>query len=186
MLILASASPRRLQLLEQVDIAATVIPANIDEKNSPHEPPKDYVCRLAYEKAQSIAKQYPNDVVLAADTIVSFADELFGKPENKQQAFTMWQKLSGNTHQVYTAMTVMKADKVWQALSTNEVTFTKLTDVMMQNYWESGEPCDKAGGYAIQGHAAKWITKLNGSYSGVMGLDLYLCSKLLLQAGVVV
>lgn len=184
MLVLASASPRRLELLKQIGITATVKPANIDEASVPEELPKDYVCRLALEKAQTIAKQYPEAAILAADTVVSFSGELFGKPVDQQQAFSMWQKLSENTHQVYTAMALVKSGRVFEALSVSDVTFAKLSDAMKQDYWNSGEPYDKAGAYAMQGGAAKWITQLNGSYSGVMGLDLYLCHQLLLQAGV--
>jgi septum formation protein len=161
--------------------------ADIDETPKLAELPTDYVTRLACEKAQAVINAEPNlaqSYVLAGDTIVACDDKLLGKPRDKSQAFAMWQLLSGREHQVLTAMALMHDGVCHQALSTSTVCFKSLSEDEMQHYWSSGEPQDKAGGYAIQGMAACWISEIRGSYSGIMGLDLFSCSQLLAKVGI--
>lgn len=184
-LILASASPRRLQLLAQVGLNAEVFPANIDESPKPTELAGDYVQRLADNKARFVAQQYnDNSVVIAADTVVSMNGNLLGKPQSKEQAFAMWQQLSGCQHQVYTGVSVLTKQREQTCLSCSDIYVKPLSPEEMEDYWHSKEPQDKAGGYAIQGRAAAWITRLEGSYSSVMGLPLYETLQMLNNVGV--
>ncbi len=177
MVILASRSPRRIELLKQVGIDCIVLPADIDESLRQDEFPAHYVKRLAKEKALAIAenmkKEYSHLIVLAADTTVSVGDEVLGKPENDKDAVRMLNKLSGRQHAVHTAVAAYHHGKVSVVLNTTQVKMTKLTTKAIQAYIASGEHRDKAGSYGIQGKAAAWIETIEGSYSGVMGLPLY-------------
>jgi septum formation protein len=184
--ILASASPRRVALLKQIGIDCTVMPADIDETVLPNESPSDYVLRLAEQKAQAIVKKIGNislpDLclpILAADTTVALGDEILGKPQNDADAFNMLKKLSGSTHQVYTAIAVAFNGKIETALNATQVEMMPLTDAMIRAYIASSEHKDKAGSYAIQGLAACWVKKITGSYTGVMGLPLFETAQLL-------
>lgn len=183
-LILASASPRRRQLLQQLGLDVVVSAANMNESRLPDESPADYVRRLASGKAGLVAQSYPGGVVLGADTIVVLEGRLLGKPDSMQDAFAMWSAMSGRWHQVLTGVAVQANGKVQTALSSSEVRFTEITRESMQAYWNTGEPADKAGGYAIQGYAARWIPEIHGSYSGIMGLPLYETAELLNEAGI--
>ena len=182
-LILASASPRRKLLLQQLGISADVHVADIDETTMAGEAASDYVLRLSEEKAQAVAGQYPDDRVLAADTIVVLDGDLLGKPQSKEQAFSMWRRMSGQQHQVLTAVSLFYQGKIYSCISYNDVLFAAITEESMQAYWQTGEPVDKAGAYAIQGYAAVWIKEIQGSYSGIMGLPLYETAKLLSDSG---
>jgi septum formation protein len=179
---LASASPRRSQLLQQIQVPHTMRAMDIDETRRNGEAPAHYVSRLASEKAEalwqqlSVAERLP---VLAADTAVVLGQHLFGKPRDQADGIAMLQKLSGQTHHVYTAV-ALRSDKGCELrLSTSEVTFGKLSMDRCQAYWRTGEPIDKAGGYAVQGLAAMFITRIAGSYSGIMGLPLAETAELL-------
>jgi septum formation protein len=173
---LASASPRRSELLEQIGIAHEIRPVEVDESVRPGEAPVSYVLRLAEEKARVLWRSLPaarQRPVLAADTTVALEGEVFGKPADRGEAVAMLSRLSGRTHQVHTAVAVVHASGSAARVSSSDVTFRALAELEIAWYWGTGEPADKAGGYAVQGRAAIFIRHLAGSYSGVMGLPLY-------------
>jgi septum formation protein len=182
---LASASPRRRELLAQLGVHCTVVPAHIDETALAGETAADLVCRLATAKARAatagITELLP---VVAADTVVTLGDSIFGKPADLPAAQAMLQRLSARTHEVYTAVAVGSQGRERVELSRSEVTFRALDPAEIEAYWATGEPADKAGAYAIQGLGAMFISRLVGSYSGVMGLPLWETARLLQQAGV--
>lgn len=183
---LASASPRRSALLRQIFVPHQILIPNIDESRLEGEPPADYVVRLARAKAQRIWDRLkPAELrpVLAADTTVALGDVIFGKPRDRAEGVAMLQQLSGRVHEVFTAVALCHANGVQHALSRSEVRFRALTESECHAYWNSGEPQDKAGGYAVQGLAAAFITELNGSFSGVMGLPLAETAQLLTPLG---
>ena len=187
-LYLASQSPRRAALLQQIGVDFEVVPVAVDETLLAAETPEQFARRLAMEKARagwqalSPARQRP---VLGADTIVIAADTVMGKPADRQQAIEMLQALSGITHEVVTAV-ALATDHVSVCSQRSRVTFRTVSRQECEADWDSGEPRDKAGGYAIQGLAAMFITRLDGSYSGVMGLPLYETAELLKTFGIVV
>ena len=173
---LASASPRRSELLRQIDVTHAVLPVDIDETPRPGEKPAHYALRLAEEKARALWEQLPvaqRRPVLAADTTVALGDEILGKPVDRDDAVRMLGRLSGREHEVHTAVAVLHEGGADARVSTSTVAFRPLTGVEIDWYWRTGEPADKAGAYAVQGHAAVFIRRLAGSYSGVMGLPLY-------------
>jgi septum formation protein len=181
---LASASPRRSQLLEQIGVRHLVRATDLDESVRPGELPEAYVARLAAGKAEAAWAADPRRPVLAADTAVALGAELFGKPEDQNDGVRMLAALAGRTHRVLTAVAVRSAAGIGAALSVSEVTFRALSAADCRRYWATGEPRGKAGGYAIQGLAATFVTHLAGSYSGVMGLPLAETATLLAAAGV--
>ena len=183
-IILASASPRRQALLNQINITHFVQTVDIDESTRLNESPTCYVQRLATEKAIACVQKYnPHFPVLAADTTVVLNDKIMGKPKDESDALTMLRDLSGKTHQVFTAIALFGQCQ-HTALSITDVTFKTLSDVQMLSYWQSGEPCDKAGSYAIQGFGSIFIERINGSFSGVMGLPLFETAQLLSLEGI--
>jgi septum formation protein len=182
---LASASPRRSELLRQIDVAHDVRPVAIDECPRPGEKPGPYALRLAAEKARALWDRLPvaeRRPVLAADTTVALDDEILGKPADRDDAFRILGRLSGRVHEVHTAVAVLHAGGADSRLSTSTVEFRPLTHDEIDWYWRTGEPADKAGAYGVQGHAAIFIRHLAGSYSGVMGLPLYETWELLAPA----
>lgn len=183
-LILASASPRRKQLLAQIGVAFSVCSAETDETPIKGEAAAYYVKRLALEKASVIYQRIndPDVWVLGSDTSVILADEILGKPRDKQHAIQMLFKLSGKTHQVLTSVALV-GQQAKCIVNENKVTFASLTMDQIEAYWETGEPIGKAGAYAIQGVAAIFIEHLEGSFSGVMGLPLFETAQLLKQHG---
>ena len=181
---LASASPRRRELLQQIGIACEMRPADLDETRLGDEAPEDYVRRLARAKAEAVWGRHPGRPVLAADTAVALGRELFGKPRDLKDCVRMLGALCGHTHRVLTAVAVRHAGGSAEALVVSEVTLRAMSAEECTRYWETGEPAGKAGGYAIQGRAATFISKLQGSYSGVMGLPLAETAGLLAGAGV--
>lgn len=183
-LILASSSPRRQELLCKEGIEFEVCPANIPEEQRPGEPPVDYAVRLAQEKALKIAAKFPDAFVLGADTIVVVDGEILGKPASPQDAARMLAMLSGRTHQVITAVSLVAPGKRIDTRSlTTAVHFRALTSQEIEQYVAGGEPMDKAGAYAIQGGAAPWVTRLEGDYSNVVGLPLPLVKEMLRDSG---
>jgi nucleoside triphosphate pyrophosphatase len=184
LLCLASASPRRCQLLEQIGVPHLLAVADIDEAVLPGERAADYVVRMAREKARSIHAHSAQLPVLAADTIVVLDGRICGKPADATQAIALLAQLSGRSHAVLTAVALAAAGALAHRLSTSEVRFRHLSRAECIAYWESGEPHDKAGGYAVQGLGAVFIEHLSGSYSGVMGLPLFETAQLLEAAGV--
>lgn len=219
-ILLASGSPRRRELLDSAQINFSVMSVDIDETPLADEPPKAYVQRMIANKAKAVITQLNADykskqsklstpfIMLTADTIGVLANgkTVLVKPKNRAHAYSMWQQMSDNTHQVWTAVqatVVSFSDKplaaksvetpikegrffhaIWQRqiIEQTDVTFIALTQAMMCDYWDSGEPADKAGGYAIQGLAAAWVTRIHGSYTNVVGLPLAQTVALLNEA----
>jgi len=176
LIYLASASPRRSQLLLQIDIPHEVRPVEVDESPVAGEAPTQYVLRLASRKARSLWDRLPASQrlpVLAADTTVALEGEILGKPADLAEARAMLMRLAGRTHEVHTALAVLHAGGEAVRVSTSLVTFRDLSSAEIDWYWQTGEPADKAGGYAVQGRAAVFISHIAGSYSGVMGLPLF-------------
>ncbi|NLW97236.1 MAG: septum formation inhibitor Maf, partial [Xanthomonadaceae bacterium] len=173
MLHLASKSPRRRALLARLGVAFGTIDVDIREARAPGEPAEDYVRRMAREKAGAgllAVAGVPGALVLGADTEVVLDDEVFGKPADAADAAGMLRRLSGRTHEVLTAVSLVSAGREAQRLSRSRVTFAALDDGQVAAYVAGGEPMDRAGGYAIQGGAERFVTRLDGSFSGVMGL----------------
>jgi len=190
MLYLASASPRRQELLRQLGIAFEVRPSGIAEIRAPGEGPQAYVRRVAAEKAQQVFQQateqnWPRYPVLGADTEVVIDDEILGKPRDRAHAAVMLRRLSGRRHTVITALRLVTELGEHGAVSESQVTFAALSESDVQDYLATGEADDKAGAYAIQGRAAGFIARLEGSFSGVMGLPLYELRETLKTAGLV-
>ncbi len=191
-LILASASPRRTALLHQMNVAHTICPADIDETPKPGEKPDNLVARLASEKAQAVMKKLEkqqalqdNTVVLASDTLIAFNGESLGKPVDKADAIRILSTLSGQTHHVLTSISALSQIKHVTRTVVTAVTFASLTKQQIIDYWETGEPADKAGSYAIQGIGGEFVVSINGSSSSVVGLPLYETRQLLNEFGVV-
>ncbi|BBL76633.1 Maf family protein [Methylomagnum ishizawai] len=183
-LILASASPRRRELLDQIGVAHTILPAAIPEIPRPGEPPEAYVRRIAAEKSLAVWEAQDSGLaVLAADTEVVLDGEIFGKPQDSDHAAWMLARLSGREHRVLSAVSLRAAGQHWEALSISTVAFRILMPAEIAAYWASGEPQGKAGAYAIQGRGARFIRHIAGSYSGVMGLPLFETAELLEKTG---
>jgi septum formation protein len=179
-LILASSSPRRQDLLREVGIAFEVRPAHISEERSKGEPPIEYACRLALEKAQAVANGFPQRYVLGADTIVVVDQEVLGKPKDHGDAARMLRLLSARRHQVITAVSLIAPQRPPDVRSASTgVHFRDVQEDEIQRYISSGEPMDKAGAYAIQGGAAPWVQRIEGDYSNVVGLPLSLVKEML-------
>ncbi len=189
MLYLASASPRRAELLRQIGIQFNTVVADIDETAQPGESAQALALRLSREKALKaqamLAKPRSEHWILAADTLISVDDQILGKPQSQAECQSMLRQLSGRSHDVISAIALSQPDggELSQALCRSEVRFRSLTDSEIADYCASSEPMDKAGSYAIQGRAAMFIENLNGSYSAVMGLPLFETAQLLQQSG---
>jgi septum formation protein len=181
---LASVSPRRHELLAQIGVPHSVVAADIDETAMPGEAPRDYVVRMARQKALTVRERGERLAVLAADTTVVLDNIIYGKPRDRDDGIAMLGRLSGRTHEVLTAVALAQSSDVILRLSVSTVCFRGLTPQECAAYWETGEPRDKAGGYAIQGAAAVFVESLSGSYSGVMGLPLFETAELLRAAGI--
>ncbi len=176
MIYLASASPRRSELLRQIDVPHEVRPVDVDETPHGGETPARYALRLAEEKARALWERLPpgeRKPVLAADTTVALGDEILGKPMDRDDATRILGRLSGRDHEVHTAVALLHEGGADARVSTSTVSFRAITAAEFDWYWRTGEPADKAGAYAVQGHGAIFIRHLSGSYSGVMGLPLY-------------
>jgi septum formation protein len=184
-LTLASASPRRSQLLDQIGVPHVVRPADVDESPLPGESPRDYALRVAVDKAEKGWRMAGGVTpVLAADTAVALDDELFVKPVDRADCVRILGALSGRTHEVLTTVALRHAGGLATALQVSRVTFRALSVAECERYWATGEPVDKAGAYAIQGLGAVFVARLEGSYSGVMGLPLAETAALLAGAGI--
>ena len=183
-IILASASPRRKELLDQIKVSYQVYPVDLDETPLPNEKPLAYVRRLAAEKSAACVAQLKTDKpVLAADTSVILGNVIMGKPQNQVEARAMLSQLSGRTHQVYSAIS-LRGREHSQAVSITEVKFRQLTQQEILDYWYTGEPLDKAGSYAIQGLGGMFVESIVGSFSGVVGLPLFETAQLLSKQGI--
>ena len=186
-LYLASASPRRRELLRQIGVAYRRLPVEVDETPLPGESPGDYVARLALAKARTgwrtLGRRAPRPV-LGADTAVVVDAVILGKPRDRDEGLAMLARLSGREHRVLSAVALADATRDAVRVQESRVRFRELTAAERAVYWNSGEPLDKAGGYAIQGRAAAFIAELRGSYSGVMGLPLFETAELLREFGI--
>jgi nucleoside triphosphate pyrophosphatase len=182
MLILASASPRRSELLRNAGIVFEVQPADVPEAPLPGEPAKALAERLAREKAMAIARHKPVDIILGADTVVVVDGEILGKPADASDGARMLRLLSGRKHEVVTGVCLVSAGKCSVASETTSVTMSDLSEQEITEYVATGEPMDKAGAYAIQGIAARWIPRIEGDYSNVVGLPVALVWRMLQQA----
>jgi len=199
-LCLASASPRRRELLWQIGVPHLVQPADLDERAAPNESPADYVARLARAKAQAVHAARTGDAsrsatavhgavspdlpVLGADTTVSVDGLILGKPADRAALHDMLGRLSAREHDVWSAVALVSERGVDTRLSCTRVKFRALHAAEIDRYWQSGEPCDKAGGYAIQGLGAVFVERIEGSFSGVVGLPLAETAAMLVAAGV--
>lgn len=186
-LYLASASPRRRELLNQIGLYPVALPQCVDESVRDGETAVDYVSRIAKEKALSglnDSRRNQGWPVLAADTTVVCSGQILGKPESRSQARKMLVALSGRCHEVLTAVAIANHEWCRTTLVTSLVTFRDITEAEIEAYWSSGEPCDKAGAYAIQGLGALFVSRIEGSYTGVVGLPLFETAGLLAEFGI--
>ena len=186
MLVLASQSPRRAELLNQIGVVFSQYSVDIDETVQNHEAPIDYVRRMSQEKSSLGYQQYNSaQAVLGADTIVVAKGNILGKPKDKSDAIRMLSMLSDNIHQVFTAVTITNGQQQKSIVLETQVCFGPLTTQQMQWYWQTGEPRDKAGSYGIQGLGGQFVKHINGSYSAVVGLPLYQTKMLLTEFGII-
>ena len=178
MIILASGSPRREELLKKICTDFEIHVSEAEEFTSATTP-KELAVENAVLKAKAVAKDFPNDIVIAADTIVSFGNRVFGKPHDFDDACKMLRELADKVHVVITGLAVIKNGKVTTAAEETEVHFGDMTDEEIANYVKTGEPMDKSGSYALQGGMAPYVRKINGDWSNVVGLPLYHLRKIL-------
>jgi septum formation protein len=182
-LYLASRSPRRQELLRQVGLRFEVVTADVDERRQAGQSPAEYAVATALGKARAASVSQPLPV-LGADTDVVIDDEILGKPRGRDEALAMLARLAGRTHEVYSGVAVVLGARAETALSVTRVSFGPITPAQAAAYWDSGEPADKAGAYAIQGRGAQFVREIHGSYTGVVGLPLYETLQLLGRLGV--
>lgn len=174
MIILASASPRRSELLKSANVEFTVLPADCDEAVLPSETPERMVERLAFAKAAKLADENPENFVIGADTTVFIDNQILGKPESREEAIEMLSKIQGRTHQVWSGICILNRSQnyEWVKSFCSDVTMASMTSELISWYVDTGEPMDKAGAYAIQGIGLQFVDKIIGSYSNVVGLNL--------------
>ena len=184
--ILASASPRRRELLTSIGLAFDVIPSHVPEVHQEGEAPEEYVARLSRDKAHALATQFPSRWVIAADTTVLLGDQLLEKPNDAADAARMLATIAGKTHIVYTGVTLEHADREYRdtRVAESEVRMLPLTPQDIEWYVATGEPLDKAGAYAVQGIGAMFIDSIHGSYTNVVGLPLATLFQMMRKAGI--
>jgi septum formation protein len=178
-LVLASASPRRRELLALLDRPFEVVTVDVDERPGPDERAPDLVERLAVAKARAGHDLVPDAVVIGADTVVALDDEVLGKPRDRADAARMLRRLSGVTHRVLTGVAVVDGERLTREVTVTEVTFAELGDDAIERYVATGEPDDKAGAYGIQGRGGTFVTSIRGSYHNVVGLPVAQLAALL-------
>lgn len=184
-IVLASKSPRRKDLLELLDLDFQIITSDIDETIDSSLPVANEVARLSFDKATSIKPQVsPDTIIISADTVVELDGKVMGKPKDALDAFNMLKRLSGNTHNVLSGVTVMKGDKAISKTIVTEVHFRELTDDEINAYIETNEPMDKAGAYGIQGRGSKFVSGIVGDYFNVVGLPVCTLSLMLKEFGI--
>lgn len=181
-IVLASASPRRTQLLQTITKDFIQCPADVDETPSIEEPPESLVTRLSYDKAHSVQQKYPTKLIIGSDTVVTSNATILGKPKDFSDFLNMMKLLSGTTHEVFTGVCVLYGDKRYDSVVVTQVNMSEITESEAFEYWHSNEPADKAGGYAIQGIGGKFVVSIDGSFSSVVGLPLYETKQLIEQA----
>ena len=182
-LVLASASPRRRDLLASLGVEFNALAVDIDESVRANEAAYDYVLRLAIEKAQAALNGDDRTWVLGSDTSVVVDNQILGKPTSKAHFADMMRQLSGRTHQVMTSVALVSSQQVFTDVVISDVSFIELSDQHIEQYWLTNEPADKAGGYGIQGFASVFVQQIRGSYSAVVGLPLHETTKILSKAG---
>ena len=187
LIVLASGSPRRRDLLRQIGIDFRVVVPDIEEKSLADEDPGEFVRRMAREKALAVMRMEGAGLpVLGSDTVVVLNGQILGKPVNRDDAIAMLSSLSGKTHEVFSAVAVvLNETEIHQALNVTRVTFSDLDQDWIETYCDTGDPMDKAGAYGVQGKAAEKISRIEGSFYGVMGLPLYETAQLLKRAEVI-
>ena len=183
MLVLASQSPRRAELLRNARIAFKIDAADIDEQQREGESPTEMVVRLAREKARVVAGRRPNDLVLGADTTVAIKNEVLAKPRDRDDAAAMLRRLSGRTHSVTTGVCLIGHGRDIARLESTLVHMVEISEAEIREYVATGEPMDKAGAYAIQGMASRWVNRIEGCYFNVVGLPVPLVYSMLREAG---
>ncbi|MBQ9047232.1 MAG: septum formation inhibitor Maf [Solobacterium sp.] len=171
-IVLASKSPRRKELLEKCGVPFIIDVADIDETINENNPLADEIRELACRKAEAVLQRHGDAVVIGSDTIVTADGEVLGKPKDEEDAVRMLRKLSGRTHQVITGLAVVSAKRVWKAVSISDVEFQPLSEEEIIRYVRTGEPMDKAGAYAIQGIASRYVKEIRGDYYAIMGLPV--------------
>ena len=184
MFILASASPRRKELLEQIGCCFRIETADTEEAGGGGMTPSELVMKNAHLKAAAVAALHPDIPVLGADTVVSLDGNIYGKPRDREHAIEMLTSFSGRAHQVMTGIALAWQGRIWQAYETTEVVFAPLSAASITRYVDTGEPADKAGAYGIQGRAAVFVEQIRGSYSNVVGLPLHCLDGLAEKAGI--
>lgn len=184
MIILASASPRRKELLEQIGCCFRIETADTEEASGEGMTPSELVMKNAHLKAAAVAALHPDIPVLGADTVVSLDGNIYGKPRDREHAIEMLTSFSGRAHQVMTGIALAWKGCIWQAYETTEVVFAPLSAASITRYVDTGEPADKAGAYGIQGRAAVFVEQIRGSYSNVVGLPLHCLDGLARKAGI--
>lgn len=185
-LVLASSSPRRQQMLRTMGLDFTVAPAEVDETPLPGETPQSFASRMAGAKARAVAGSHPDAWVLGADTVVTREGVILGKPRDRAEALAILQHLAGRTHQVLSAICLCSLAQGIERteVDTTGVTFISAADQLLSAYIATGEPLDKAGAYGIQGRAGAFIRRVEGSYTGIMGLPLFETAELLSRSGI--
>ncbi len=183
-IILASQSPRRKKILEQIGLDFKIVVSDFDETTIEFKTPQEMVEKLSFEKAKIIAGKYPNAIIIGADTTVIFREEIIGKPKSKADAIRILKLLSGNIHEIVTGFTVTEGRKSITKHVESRVKFKKLSDEEIDAYVATGEPMDKAGGYGIQDKGGLFIEKITGDYFNVVGLPIFALSKALKVFGV--
>ncbi|CCU78496.1 Septum formation protein Maf [Halanaerobium saccharolyticum subsp. saccharolyticum DSM 6643] len=180
-LVLASASPRREEILKKLNLKFTIVPAKINEENFSNSDPIELVKTLALEKAKSVSELVEEAIVIAADTVVVFKGQILGKPADEADAKNMLKSLNSNQHQVITGLAVLNSskEKIFVEHNITDVKMTNMTEKEIDNYIETGEPMGKAGSYAIQGYGGLFVEEIKGSYHSVMGLPIHQLAKLL-------
>ncbi len=181
--ILASASPRRREIMNKLRVPYKVIVSNVQEKRKTELGLEEQIMDISNQKAMAVFKDHQDDLIIGADTIVEIDGEVLGKPHSLSEAREMIKKLSARTHRVITAVTIVTAEETWSFADTAYVTFEEIEDSEIEKYINTKEPYDKAGGYAIQGWASIFISKINGSYFTVMGFPLHVVAKKLKELG---
>ena len=184
MFILASASPRRKELLEQIGCCFRIETADTEEAGGEGMTPSELVMKNAHLKAAAVAALHPDIPVLGADTVGSLDGNIYGKPRDREHAIEMLTSFSGRAHQVMTGIALAWKGRIWQAYETTEVVFAPLSAASITRYVDTGEPADKAGAYGIQGRAAVFVEQIRGSYSNVVGLPLHCLDGLARKAGI--
>lgn len=178
-LVLASQSPRRVLLLKQLNLDFLQMSPKIDEVKQTDESIDNYIQRMAIEKVMVGYQSYPNHIIIAADTCAVINDKILGKPQNLAESATMLTLLSGKTHIILTSFAIYDGNKLHNEVVASSVTIRDISPTEIKDYWQTGEPQDKAGSYAIQGLAAMFVKEIKGSYSAIMGLPLYELAKAL-------